>query len=372
MKKKKTLIIEHHGQRLELNSINPEIDQAFIDIYKSFMDEPSINLENLRIESLAYFDSLDSHPIVAADFINNFTILWLAFASRRLWDQAEEIWEFVLELIRKWESENVGRRIHKGSIYYFWGMTVVQRGEFDRGYLLMHQAFQEDVLTSEEEFPDTPAYAFVSLDYGKVDQAFRQWVQQQADYLSLRISDYNEGRDKSFTLDELRGKFLKSPPHVDTVYLLAYTVANILSLDSLPNHYLASPFAGQLILNILFDLIQIIDVSIAEKTGKWKMIDQIESLSTAAGCEITNDKLGNLNAELRDNFKETLCLLLDGNYKFQDGTSPSQIQTDLLIAYGLRNRGAHNISSVSTIWERFPELREAVFNTLFLTVETLY
>jgi hypothetical protein len=65
-------------------------------------------------------------------------------------------------------------------------MTVLLRGDLDHGYLLIHQAVLEDIETSGQPRPNTPGYALVSLDYNRVEQAFRQWVMAQAEFLAAR------------------------------------------------------------------------------------------------------------------------------------------------------------------------------------------
>lgn len=290
-----------------------------------------------------------------------------------MWDQAENIWELALEPAIEWEEKNKGKRIHKGGPYYFWGMTAIQRGDIDRGYALMHQALEEDVLTHNKKNPDTPSLAFASLNYLKVDQAFRQWVLLEAQYLGGQINSFCSNHGRTFTLDDFQRKYLQVPPNSDVIYLLAYTIARLIRLTSLPSYLLSSPFAGQLLQNLLFDLVQVVDVTIAEKNRpKWKMIDHINFLSRKASQVISITKLKEANSQLQSDFEKTIGEIINGLFQFKDGTNLTPLQADLLIVYGLRNRGAHNLSSSSIIWQKFDTIQAAVFSTLFLAVEILY
>jgi hypothetical protein len=70
-------------------------------------------------------------------------------------------------------------------------MTVLLRGDLDHGYLLIHQAVLEDIETSGQPRPNAPGYALVSLNYNRVEQAFRQWVMAQAEFLNVLLDNYN-------------------------------------------------------------------------------------------------------------------------------------------------------------------------------------
>lgn len=237
----------------------------------------------------------------------------------------------------------------------------------------MHQALAEDVITQGNQYPDTPAYAFAALNYEKVDQAFRPWLLHEAQYLDRILAEYRKNRERKFTLTDFKNKYLQAPPSIDVIYLLAYIVARLIRLETLPPYLLSSPFTGQLLQNLLFDLVQVVDVTIAEKNkSKWKMIDHVNFLSKKSGEVISMANLEDVNRRFRTGYEKTLNEILDGAFKFKDGTPPSPIQSDLLVLYGLRNQAAHGVSSAAITWQRFDEIRNAVFNTLFLAAEILF
>lgn len=361
------------GHTYSIGSLDSPMDQAFVDLHAAYFSNQPLHWEKFKEQALAFFDQNYNNFKATEVFFQNFTIIWGRYRNDGLWDQAEKVWELALESAIEWEEKNKGKRIHKGGPYYFWGMTAIQRGDIDRGYSLMHQALEEDILTHQKPNPDTPSLAFASLNYQKVDQAFRQWVLLEAQYLSAQITSYCTNHGRTFTLDDFQRKYLQVPPSSDVIYSLAYTIARLIRISNLPNYLLASSFAGQLLQNLLFDLVQVVDVTIAEKNKpKWQMIDHINFLSRKASQTITITKLKEANSQLQTDFEKTIGEIIAGTFRFRDGTIINPLQADLLVVYGLRNRGAHDLSSSSIIWKEFNRIQAAVFSALFLGVELLY
>lgn len=361
------------GSTYSIESLDQAMNQQFVNLHAAYFSNQPLQWESFKIQATGFFDKNFNNHILTGGYFRNFTIIWKQYLNEGSWDLAESIWILALEPVIEWESANLGKRIHKGGPYYFWGMTAIQRGDLDRGYALMHQALEEDVITHGDKYPDTPAYAFAALNYEKVDQAFREWVLLEAQFLNQQINNYCVSRGKTFTLESFKHKFLQAPPSNDAIYLFAYTIARMIRLDGLPTYLRSSPFAGQLLQNILFDLVQIIDVTIGEKNKpSWKMIDHVNVLSRKAGILISKTDLKDANSYFKGDIEKTMTDILDGSFKLKSGISPVPLQSDLLVLYGLRNNGAHTVSSVPITWQRYYELRNAVFNTLFLASETLY
>jgi hypothetical protein len=281
------------------------------------------------------------------------------------------VWRLALEPALEWESQHPGEFIHKGTPFYFWGMAAISRGELDLGYALMHQALEED--TQNTRTPQTPAFAFAILDYDNVNQAFRHWPLSLAQFLDGFLTSYRASLGRTLRLDEFRMRFLVSPPSLDVAFLFAYSLGRFFLLDRVPDYALRSSFIGQLETNLLFDLILVIDATIgAYNPGQRDFSMHAVFLSGQAAIGLNQQMLQQqVNQAFQNDFEATLTNLLDGGFRFQDGSNPSPVGTDLAIAYGLRNYGAHNVSSMSTVWQRFLDIRQSLFNVLFLTVEVL-
>jgi hypothetical protein len=139
-------------------------------------------------------------------------------------------------------------------------------------------------------------------------------------------------------------------------------------------HSLQNPFAGQLEANILFDIALVIDAAIKEKNSTETQFSQHAAfLLKAAGSSLTVGHLTNqIQVALTNNFDATLTEILNGSFRLPGGIALSRFERDVAVAYAIRNRGAHDVSSSSTIWQCFTEIQKALFNVLFGAVDYLY
>jgi hypothetical protein len=66
----------------------------------------------------------------------------------------------------------------------------------------------------------------------------------------------------------VKRRFLHAPPDIEIVFLLTYTIARLKKLVEMPEHATNNPFAGQLQINLLFDLTLVIDNSIKSRSRR--------------------------------------------------------------------------------------------------------
>jgi len=364
------------GREINLTELSPEMDQRFLDLHTSYITGQPINWQTFENAATAFFESkrAEADRWGAHDhYFNNFTPIWNDMLTDRNFGAAEHIWELALEPAMKWENANTGERIHKGSPYYFRGMTALLAGDLDRGYLLMHQAVEEDKLTHRAHRPNTPGVAFVSLNYAEAKQAFREWVILQAQFIDGFVRQYSTNHKRRFSLEDFRVRFLSKPPSVEVIFSLAHTVARFMKLSQAAEHSKKNDFAGQLELNLLFDLTLVIDAAVAAKNvPAWKFIDHARKLIGAAGKQIGKSKLEKINKAFQMDFDLTLTKLLDGTFEPMPGVPLTRFQSDVAITYGIRNRGAHKVVSAATVWQRFEELERILFGVLFAVIDHLY
>ena len=361
------------GMVFSINSLEPDIDKAFFDLHEAFSSNRAYNLADFEKATLAFFDNTVSDASAHDRYFNNFTLIWRSLLNSNRLDQAEQLWAMALQPALAWEKQHQGSFIHKGTPFYFWGMSAILKGDIDRGHALMHQALKEDIRTSGNPSPNTPAFAFATLNYMKVDQAFREWVLQQAEFLNELLKAYCLAYTKKLLLEDFQSRFLSNPPSLDAVFLFTHTLARLSRLDSVPKYALESDFAGQLQINLLFDITLVIDAAIkAKNPNHWQFIDHASFLSKRdSSLGLNKNQLQEINKAFKA-FDATLKALIEGTFNLQDGSALSTGGRDLAIAYGLRNHAAHNVSSAPTIRSRFADIRQSLFNILFLCVETLY
>lgn len=381
----RTLIIG--GREIPTMALGQPLDQAFDRLHAAYFGNTPLQWQEFEAAAIEHFTAA---PDVADKYFTTFSILWRSLLDAGNYRHAEHIWERALQPALSWEQAAPGRRLHKGTPYYFWAMTALLRGDIDYGYLLIHQAVDEDIKSTGLATPNTPGYALVSLNYERVDQAFRAWVVAQTAFLNDLITNYATTHHRAFTIDDVKHQFIDHPPNVETIFLLTYTIARLRNISGLPRHTTCNPFAGQLELNLLFDITTIIEEAIRHKNPnihlpnkktKLTFVHQADFLLQACahplnlldttGHPIT-DPLGRINRAFEDNFDTTLTAALNGTLAIQPNAALDSLQCDIALAYGLRNHAAHHTGTAPTIWQRFPDVQQALFRVFCAVIDHLY
>lgn len=359
---------------IALKNLGQPLDGVFDRIYEAWFARSILIWDEVDASAQDFFDGNVGVPARHNDFFGAFTIIWQMLLNSAQYTAAEQLWERCIQPALRWEQQHPGQYVHKGTPLYFWGMTVLLRGDIDWGYLLMHQALEEDIRTLQQNPPDTPGLALVTLNYERLEQAFRGWVLGQAQFLEhTLLADYTATHQRALTLAEVKTRFFQNPPDIETVFLLAYSLARLMRLSSLPVYTTANPFAGQLQLNLLFDIALVIDAAIHSKNpSRWKFSQHAEHLLKVAGHRLSQSQLGRINAQFTNDFDATMEAALDGTLTFPTGSALTRFQCDVALAYGIRNYGAHNTGTARTIWMRFPEVHRGLFRTFFAAVDYLY
>jgi hypothetical protein len=361
------------GRSYEINDLYPPLNKLFPELHAAYLGASPFVWSDLHYPAIEFLQASQIRSRDHNQYFNNFTHVWNHLLATGRYDEAEALWEMALQPALEVELKNPDHQIHKGTAYYYWAITAILRGDIDKGYALMHQAVEEDIATEKQAFPDTPAYALATLNWVKQDQAFRQFVVSQANYLNGFRNTYIARYRRTFSLEDLRVRFLASPPSTELVFLFAYTIARLMRLGTAPTYTVQSRFSAELSLNILFDIVLTIESAIRVKNPAGaNFIDHAEFLLQRSDHPLSRDRLRDLNAAFNTNFDNTLMLLITGGFIFSDRSNPIGMQVDVAIAYGIRNRGAHDPSPATTLSARFPAVVQALFNTLFMAIDFLY
>jgi hypothetical protein len=357
-------------------ALGQAMDDAFDQQYAAFFENSFKLSDEFKTASLKYFDDYANSPHAPAahdHYFYCFTVIWNALRSAGRLEEAERIWKLAHEPAQEWEQAHPGQAVDKGALYYFWAMTALLRGSMDRGYVLMHQSVQEDSRTSGQPNPDTPSFALVSLNDDKTDQAFRQWVIDQAKFFEVFVGDYCTTYGRPFKIEDMKLKFLRNPPSADAVFQLTHAVARLREIAGLPEQSKRNSFVGQIQLNLLFDILLVVDNAIHQKNPtKWKFSDHARYLLDRAGHGLKlNELQKEVHGQFKANFNAALKAALNGTFTIRAGVL-DRLQCDVAVAYGLRNRGAHEIEAVPAIWKELDQVQRAVFRTFCATVDYLY
>ncbi len=350
----------------------------FNEFLRPYPDFIGAYYKELEANIHSYFDGKINNPPGQDNLFNNLTIIWKNYQNNGRVGEAQQFWQDILNMVLDWENSR-NARIHKGSLFYFWSQTAILQGQLDKGFFLIHSAYEEDVLTSNNQLPGTPAFRTVSLDYSEKGNLLYGLVEAWANYLGSLISKYQTLTGSKFTLDDFRVKFLNQPPNRDVLFSFTYTLARFYDFDLLPSSILKGNFTSLFELNSLFDLVLVTDAVIYSNIttpgrDDWKFINLANHVLVKSG--ISTDPVKNrthfvhINSMKDADFDRTVNELLDQTFVYTDGVNPSRLECDLGVAYCLRNYSAHNIGSFPIIRQRYGDIRQSVFNALFLALET--
>jgi hypothetical protein len=175
-------------------------------------------------------------------------------------------------------------------------------------------------------------------------------------------------------MDDVKRKFLNNPPGRDAIFQLTFTLARLRGISGLADQAKRNSFAGQIELNLLFDLLLVIDVAIRHVNpainAKY-FSDQASFLLQRAGHALQQKDFQDVHAQFDADLGAAIRDALDGTLKSRWVTL-DRVQSDVHLAYELRNRGAHQIETVPIIWEDFDRVQRAVFRCLCTTIDFLY
>ena len=347
-------------------------------MYKYYCNNQEFNI-NLFKESATEF--FDKNPEVKLHdrFFNNFTILWQILIKNGSFFFAEQIWQLAVQIAKQWERLNQSKnRVHKGAAYYFWAITCILKEDLEKGFLLMHQALEEDRYGSSREPADNPAYAFVKLDYKQQEQYFRNKVLEIAKFLEQRLELYQSSRNGTLTLDQLRSKFLDNIDIQDPAFLFVYEIFSIKKLLSESEQGLTQNVYGTILLmQNISTFILLIDNIIKHKYNindirKQDPIHLIEYLLMKLENRTMDlTKLKEINKRGNTDLEAILLDLLNSRRIFKN-SKLMEIENDISIVYVLRNPAAHRICDRPFVHQNFNKVVDRLFNVFFLAVERLY
>ena len=361
---------------LELNNLSQQMNEQFESLYRYYYSNKLFDINLFKKSASSFFDGLLDMKLHDR-FFNNFTILWQMLVRNGSFFFAEQIWQLTVQIAKDWEELNQSKsKIHKGAAYYFWAVTCILKEDLEKGFLVMHQALEEDRLNRPNQFKDTPAYAFVKLDYNRQEQYFRNKVLEVAEFLEQRIKLYQSSRNGTLSLDQLQSKFLDNINVLDQTFLFVYELFHIKKLLSESKQGLTQNVYGSiLIMHVIFIFVLIIDNVIKQKYDnkdlhKQDFINLIDYLSKKSNLTMDITKLRAINKRGNTDLEAIILDLLNSRPIFRNKLNP--FENDLGIVYAFRNPAAHRIRDRPFVRENFQQIIDRLFNVFFLAVEKLY
>lgn len=145
-----------------MHMFNEPIDDEFQKLLIFFKNGSFVIDNSFRQSAFDFFTKYKDDFVIHDSFFENFGYFWLEpNGVLRPFQLIDLVFDKILLLVYEWENQNKPLKIHKGTPYYFYGMTSMLKGDLDKGLLLMHQACKEDDKLNRT---DAPAQCFVSLN----------------------------------------------------------------------------------------------------------------------------------------------------------------------------------------------------------------
>jgi len=261
--------------------------------------------------------------------------------------------------------------MHKGTPYYWLGVTAILNDDFDKGFLYMHNAFEEDQQTKGTLLPNSPAHFFVTLEANNVNQAFRPKVEYISNYLESKITQYNIDRGRSLSLEDFKREWLTNPDLLDVVYDFVYLLFKFNRME-VQRELTHNTFGTLLMTTMLFELCRIVEVSLRTLDPSIRIKNFGSDLEYY--FEINNISIPHLpdvNANFNSNFQTALLEILRPHSDFF-GYLPEEYLQDLVLAYRFRNFCGHSIDTLPEVNQHFEDILQRILNALFYVVDASY
>lgn len=365
----------------------PAIDEAFNFLYGNefsyILHEDVVNEFHDKIRPYLYQIQGKENRTVQDNYFTKFTPFSRYYRENGCSIKLiEYVWRVALDPIFDFEKET-NTRFHKGTPYYFLGKNYILDRNIEKGYILIHKAFEEDKLTQDEEYPEkkdefpkTPASALITLDPDNGNN-FRDWVIEIIKFLNKGyIRTFNNKYTSSMNFDDLRGKFLTKIDLSHQAYLFSYSISRVYDIEDHGFIYdQKNALTTQVITQIFFDILRIVEGLILYKEDKKerlfsKHLNYFRDLTNIYTLDV--ERSGEFDKYREKNPKKAFPDLLSNNYKFEDGSSPNEMDKDIMIALGIRNYYAHNTEPLDILQEKKDEIFERLFHLLFAVIEYLY
>lgn len=377
------------------NNLNEGLDKEFRKLTESFFRDLEVKPDRkFEVKSFKFFENQHRNHISIDKYFSNFVCPWNMALEIGLYYKAEQIWEEAICIALKWENKK-SERLHKGTPYYFLGVSQILAEKVDQGLISMHQALEEDKETPGKDLSESPALDLVLLNPDEDRQAFKIKVQEISDILKSYLEDYRTERNKSLTFDGFKSKFLDRSKLRDEAFSVVHGLFKIDQVRRMNPHLFNNYLAFYNQTSVLFAFCRVVDVLLQKavdngnlqvKVNDYNLHEYMKSLvENEEGKDICSGKFSNIKEDRENDFEGTLMTILAENYELREDSTVTHWEADLATTKFFRDFGAHyvgppNNSSESTVaknytevvHENFEDIVQRILNVLFLTLENHY
>ena len=379
------------------NDLGSTLTTEFEGFFRTFFTQGIISIPDSFIKASAeVFSKFDKKQRIALGdaYFNNFTVVTENLLARKQYDVAFRLWTQILAFVKEWEDKNKPLKLHKGTPYYFSGVSSIHQNDFDAALMSMHNALIEDKVNNPK-WDEAPGYYFLTLNDQNGNQYFKPFVDGMVGFIRDRLdgqgaqggkykNHYHKARNGTLTYQQFRSKFLDDKSVNEEVkYFFVYSIIRIWHLRRLHKSKVGDELMAPLIFtSALFSLLLVIDNLFKGWNNpggsRWKFAAHLHELAKSEGWIPSSTTIRNYMQDLdvatrSENDFEKWCkdLVGDGGRKYctQSGRELSSIEADFVLAYGLRNFSAHSIKSQKVLWDLYTHVLQSLLNSLFKVLE---
>ncbi len=296
------------GQEITLNDLGQSMNTEFENLCRHYFVKDIFNKNRFETQCSNFFDKNDTNYGAHDAFFENFTIAWRKQLIVGRTIRAEQLWQMAVEVAKNWEYKNQSKRIHKGAAYYFWGVTCILKEDFEKGFLLMHQSLDEDKKNPRIDFHTTSAYAFVTLDFQKQDQLFRNKVLEITNFLDGMMQQYCKNRGGKMTFADLKSRLLQNSQSEELAFLFVFELFQVKKLLAEKNMGLTyNDFGSLLLAETIFNICLIVENLLKQKNpAQWRYSDHLSFISQRMSLNLDWTNIGQINDSFKTHFSKTL------------------------------------------------------------------
>ena len=172
-------------------------------------------------------DEHDELPLDAGEHDNLFhryNSQWSVFIRNGQHHHAEQVYLDVLDQVAAWEADNPGKAAHKGAGYYYLGVTAIRQRDFDKAFLYLHRAVEEDRKNFQDSYRGRPACAFVTLQVPHPDGVSQPFADEVAGFLVQKFDLLAADHPVLGQFSSFERKVLHNRDHEELVFHLTHAL----------------------------------------------------------------------------------------------------------------------------------------------------
>jgi len=299
---------------------------------------------------------------------------------------AAATWVLACDLVTAWENRNRPNKIHKGTPFYFLGRTFIENGELDIGFNFINKAIGEDKIFSQntqqpQSYLKAPAYMYAILD-DDPNNLMYDYVQKLRRLIQNYLQNYRTHFSSNLSIADVDQKFLRNSSLEDSVFWFVHLLQYLEQRSSIKaslthlNVY-KNDFARLSNLERIFTLCLVVDEVLRLTFGQSYFGGNVITMARSKNWVRSSLALRTLTDSIgitqqRNTLDPDVWLPSGLASPWMFNRQPLDVRLQcLLIAYGLRNYGGHNLRGQNSLSHRFDEVIERLMFGLFVGIEEL-